>query len=119
MTNKLTPFQQTLKIEFVLTVDLKIGQIVKKHHWYRPCLTLDNIPFETTLQYKGYVKGRSSLNIMWYDEYNNRYYYSAMSLLHDCLQKGEIDGNKLVGTFYFEKKGTSILITKIWDNQDI
>lgn len=46
---------------------------------------IDNIPFKTTLEYIGFVRGRSALNIQWKDLNSNTLYYSGMTLLDEAL----------------------------------
>ncbi len=66
--------------------------------------------FEDTLTYKGFERGRSSLNIVWVDS-KGKEYRSSMSTLSLHLQQG--GGNQISGRFGFKKRGTSVLLEKI------
>jgi len=70
----------------------------------------DNTPFEATLIYNGFSRGRSALNIGWINHERKLIYYSGMSLLDEVLKQGLVEGNKISGTFCFKKQGTSILL---------
>ena len=72
-----------------------------------------NEQFKATLYYKGFTRGRSSLNIRWVDQKRSSVYYSGMKLLDEALMNGAISGNKITGTFCFKKQGTSILLEQI------
>jgi len=85
-----------------------------------PRVTLkENYEFEALLQYKGFERGRSSLNIVWTDE-NGKEYRSGMSMLDDILSGRypflKIDNRVSVqGKFTFKKQGTSILLKIVND----
>lgn len=73
---------------------------------------IDNIPFKTKLEYVGFVRGRSALNIQWKDLNTNIIYYSGMTLLDEALKNKRIkEGGIIEGEFWFKKQGTSILLT--------
>lgn len=74
---------------------------------------ISNKEFEATLIYKGFTRGRSSLNIRWVDEERKLIYYSGMHLLDEALKNGIIEGSTLKGTFCFKKQGTSILLERL------
>lgn len=74
---------------------------------------IDNSVFLTTLQYFGYVRGRSSLNVEWLDTQTDYVYYSTMKVLDDALLQGKIQGNKLTGKFTFYQQGQAILLKQI------
>ncbi len=84
--------------------------------WYKdPRATKQIEPYEfsATLRYKGFERGRSSLNIEWEDLKSGITYYSAMSMLNDALRGSLIQGDCLVGTFGFYKQGTAILLKRL------
>lgn len=70
----------------------------------------ENKPFEAELEYAGFTRGRSALNIRWVNRINKVVYYSAMSLLDRALMDGNINLGKLRSEFVFKKQGTSILL---------
>lgn len=74
---------------------------------------IENYEFEATLTYGGFTRGRSSLNIIWKDEKRKSIYYSGMSLLHEALTQGFVEGSRISGTFCFKKQGTSILLQQL------
>lgn len=71
---------------------------------------IDNYEFAAELEYVGFTRGRSSLNIMWADRKKKIVYYSGMSLLDEVLKAGKIQGNILKSDFTFKKQGTAILL---------
>lgn len=75
----------------------------------------ENKPFEAELEYFEFTRGRSSLNIGWLCKANNTVYYSGMKLLDDALIAKKVNGGTIKGTFWFAKKGTSILLVGEYD----
>lgn len=83
------------------------------HGAYKEGNLAKNIPKEMTLEYLGYDRGRSALNIRWADRETKTIYYSSMNLLDQALKYEEIvAGNMIGGTFIFKKQGTSILLER-------
>ncbi len=74
---------------------------------------IDNYEFSAELEYAGFSRGRSSLNIAWADRKNKIIYYSGMSLLDVALKSGRINGNLLKSDFTFKKQGTAILLKEV------
>ncbi len=74
---------------------------------------IDNKEFYAELEYVGFTRGRSSLNIMWADRNLKIIYYSGMSLLDEALKAGKIQGNILRSDFTFKKQGTAILLKEL------
>lgn len=76
-------------------------------------IEIDNKVFQAELEYFGYEKGRSALNVLWYDNIENKVYYSSMQLLDESLKNNKINGNKIKGEFCWKKQGTAILLKLI------
>ena len=85
---------------------------------------VDNYEFEDTLEYIGYEKGRSALNIKWKSRQNNKTYYSGITMLNNiligdtkCVLRTRILNDKqpftIVGKFTFQKQGTSVLLKEV------
>lgn len=71
----------------------------------------DPYEFEGTLEYNGFSRGRSALNIEWRDVKTGKTYQSGMALLDEHLK---FDGtNRISGTFGFKKQGTAVLLTLV------
>lgn len=105
----MTKNQQELKIAFTKNYDGEICQ----ETWYvnKGDFSIPNIPFETILEYKGYIRGKSALNIEWLDTKNNRLLYSSMNILDRAIKNHFLKDGHIEGTFCFYKQGTSILLT--------
>lgn len=81
----------------------------------------DNYEFMATLEYAGFSRGRSALNIKWKDVDRGITYESGMKLLDDVLANtlpfhyANIDEYPLrvQGNFTFKKQGTSVLLTHL------
>jgi len=81
---------------------------------------VDNFEFAATLQYNGFSRGRSALNIEWLNVETGCTYQSGMSLLDEALlgnnnvypdfQQGIFN---IGGKFTFKKQGTSVLLTNL------
>jgi len=69
--------------------------------------------FEDTLEYIGFSRGRSALNIQWKGLNTKKTYESGMSLLNDALLEGLINGKTITGKFTFKKQGTAVLLKAI------
>lgn len=70
--------------------------------------------FEDTLEYIGFSRGRSALNIQWKSKIHGLTYESGMSLLDEALKEGKIDSGKYIhGKFTFKKQGTAVLLKAI------
>ena len=74
------------------------------------CIFKGNTPFQATLKYAGFERGRSALNILWVDEKNEVLYRSGMHLLDASLKGNTIVGSCIEGVFCFKRQGTSILL---------
>jgi len=109
----MTKSQKELKIEFFKN---EAGLWEQLDGWYRgrdlDHLILDNEPFEATLEYIDFKRGRSALNTIWKDSERGMVVYAGMPLLHNMLVDGKVEGNKIKGTFIFKKQGTSILLAE-------
>lgn len=107
----MTENQKKLKIGF--SKDYK-GNLTQKV-WIRDHADnyVENTPFVAELQYVDYERGRSALNIKWYDSGKNRYVYSGMPLLHSFITSGQLGRlGQVSSTFVFKQQGTSILLTE-------
>lgn len=114
---KMTENQKELKIAFYVDKyshkGFKVQEVWSGSGAYIDTTKLiDNKEFQATLSYGGFTRGRSALNIEWIDHDRKLIYYSGMSLLDGALLGGEVEGNKISGTFCFKKQGTSILLQK-------
>lgn len=115
----MTENQKQLKIAFVFNEYNGIRGYKEQEVWSgaraydKDENKVDNEEFEATLVYRGFSRGRSSLNIEWIDHERKRVYYSGMSLLDEALKGGIVQGDKITGTFCFKKQGTSILLQQV------
>lgn len=108
----MTENQKNLKIEYLVGYgDNKGVQIQETYDRGRG--TEANVPFDAELEYMGYTRGRSALNIEWRDNKRNKIYYSGMPFLHHMLRTDRIKNNNITGTFCFRKQGTSILLDEL------
>lgn len=67
--------------------------------------------FEATLEYNGFSRGRSALNIKWTDVKEGISYTSGMYMLDDVLKRTQ--SSRITGRFGFKKQGTSVLLELI------
>lgn len=89
----------------------KNGNQVTYNYGWGDWTETDPYEFSGTLEYDGFSRGRSALNIIWKDVDTGKTYMSGMALLDAHLMN--CGGHTITGKFGFKKQGTSVLLTLI------
>lgn len=110
--------KQPIKIPF----DEKGNQLTYDESW-KKITWKDNYTFSTTLVYKNYSRGRSSVQFEWSDMKGTLYYMSA-SIMNAVLRgemdvivtSGRVDERgpiTVTGEFTFRKQGSNYFLTPV------